>query len=76
VTLATRVMRARRTGGICPTCRRTLIRGTSIALAAGRWHHAQCVAQRIRDGTDNTAPAATSPDRKDNPHAHQDTHAG
>lgn len=52
---ATRTMRARRTGGACPTCRRTLIRGTSISLVAGRWHHTECVVQRIRDGTSRTA---------------------
>lgn len=54
--LATRVMRARRTGGTCPSCRRTLIRGMSIALVAGRWHHTECVAQRIRDGTATATP--------------------
>lgn len=46
---AVRVMRARRTGGACHLCRRTLIRGTSIALAGGRWVHTSCLVDRARD---------------------------
>ena len=41
--LATRVMRARRTGGLCPECGRVLIQGQLIALAGRRWWHASCL---------------------------------
>lgn len=44
--LASRVKRARTTGGTCPKCRTTLIAGQSIALVAGRWLHTDCTAGR------------------------------
>lgn len=56
--LATRTMKARRSGGVCPSCKRTLIRGQGIALVGHRWHHATCVAQRIRGDPRPAAPSA------------------
>jgi transposase len=45
---ATRTMRARRSGGTCPACRRTMVRGQSISRAAGRWGHTECLAANLR----------------------------
>lgn len=45
--LATRVMKARRTG-TCPLCRGPIQRGESIAKI-GFWAHTQCVVDRQRE---------------------------
>jgi len=47
VQLATRVMKARHTGGTCPLCGRVMICGQQIALAGGVWQHAACLIAAI-----------------------------
>jgi hypothetical protein len=44
--LASRVKKARTTGGVCPKCGTTLIQGQSIAKVNGRWLHTLCVTGR------------------------------
>lgn len=44
--LASRVKRARTTGGTCPTCRTTLIAGQQIGKVGKAWHHTACLAGR------------------------------
>jgi len=44
--LATRVMKARTTGGACPLCRTTIIRGQQIGKVDGCWVHTACLVRR------------------------------
>lgn len=45
--VASRVMKARRTGGICPLCRATMITGQLIGLYAGfGWSHVACACRK------------------------------
>lgn len=44
--LATRVKKARTTGGVCPKCGTTIIVGQSIAKVGERWLHTLCAAGR------------------------------
>jgi hypothetical protein len=44
--LASRVMKARRTHGICPTCRTLIITGQQIGKVGRLWHHVACLTRR------------------------------
>lgn len=44
--LASRVKKARTTGGTCPICRTTIIAGQQIAKVNGRWVHTDCLTGR------------------------------
>jgi hypothetical protein len=44
--LATRIKKARTTGGVCPRCGTTLIQGQSIAKAGSRWLHTLCLVRK------------------------------
>ena len=44
--LASRTMKARRTGGVCPACWTTIVAGQRIGLVGKVWHHVGCLVRR------------------------------